>query len=44
MIEGGNDYAAVYADMIVNMNFGEKDYGIIDEQVPVLYDGIAWAC
>ncbi len=34
MIEGGNDYAAVYADMIVNMNFGEKDYGIIDEQVP----------
>ncbi len=34
MLNGGNDYAVAYADMITNMNFMGTDYAIIDRQVP----------
>lgn len=34
MIRQGNDYAAVYADMVTDMDFDGSQYGIIDAYVP----------
>ena len=34
MLNGANDYAVAYADMITNMDFMGTDYAIIDRQVP----------
>lgn len=34
MIRQGNDYAAVYADFVTDMDFDGNQYGIIDENVP----------
>ena len=34
MINGGNDYAAAYADMILNMDLSGSNYDLVDKQVP----------
>ena len=34
MINGGNDYAIAYADMVTNMNLTGSDYGILDRFIP----------
>lgn len=34
MINMGNEYAAVYSDMITNMDLQGSEYSILDEYVP----------